>query len=181
MTGRKSKYHTHILPNMDLIEGWCKEGISQEAIARNLGIANSTFQSYKVKFPEFAEALKKGKDLADIQVTNALFQSAVGYEVEEEHTEYIEGSKSGKAGMMPNASNHHNKKVTTIKKKIPGNVTAQIFWLKNRRPDLWQDRKELDAHISESLELEKFRATLDSMTPEEKMEMLKKMDIDGKA
>ena len=101
--------------------------------------------------------------------------------MEEEHTEYIEGSKSGKAGMMPNASNHHNKKVITIKKKVPGNVTAQIFWLKNRRPDLWQDRKELDAHISESLELEKFRATLDSMTPEEKMEMLKKMDIDGKA
>ena len=122
---------------MDLIEGWCKEGISQEAIARNLGIANSTFQSYKVKFPEFAEALKKGKDLADIQVTNALFQSAVGYEVEEEHTEYIEGSKSGKAGMMPNASNHHNKKVITIKKKVPGNVTAQIFFLKNADPESW--------------------------------------------
>lgn len=180
MSGRKCKYDTHILPNLELIEGWCKEGVSQEMIARKLGVAISTFQSYKLKFPELLEALKKGKELADIQVTNALFQAAIGYEITEEHSEYIEGTRSGKAGMMPNASNHHNKKVTTITKKIPGNVTAQIFWLKNRRPDLWQDRKELDAHISESLELEKFRVTLDSMTPEEKMEMLKKMDIDGK-
>lgn len=180
MSGRKSKYDTHILPNMELIEGWTQEGVSQEQIARKLGVAISTFQSYKVKFPELSEVLKKGRDLADIQVTNALFRSAVGYEVEEEHTEYIEGTRSGKAGMMPNASNHANRKVVTIKKKIPGNVTAQIFWLKNRRPDLWQDRKELDAHISESLELEKFRTALDSMTPAEKMEMLQKMDLDGK-
>ena len=56
-------------------------------------------------------------------------------------------------------------------------MTAQIFWLKNRLPDKWRDRKELDANIADSLEMQKFRETLDSMTPEDKMKMLQNMEL----
>ena len=175
--GRKCKYYSHIQPNLDLIEGWVKQGVSEEIIARKLSVASSSFQEYKRKFPELSDLLKKGKDHADLAVENALFQAAVGYEYEETHTEFIEGTNAGKSGMILKSGNATHKKVTTLKKKVPGNVTAQIFWLKNRRPDLWQDRKEFSAEVSSSIELQKFRATLDSMTPEEKMLMLEKMDL----
>lgn len=176
--GRKCKYYSHIQPHLDLVEGWVRQGVPEETIARKLSVAKSSFQEYKKKFPELSALLKKGRDTADIAVENALFRAAVGFEYEETHTEFVEGSRSGKAGVVPSAANINNKKVVTVKKQIPGNVTAQIFWLKNRRPDLWQDRKEIAADVSGSLEMQKFRATLDSMTPEQKMAMLEKLDLE---
>ena len=177
--GRKCKYFSHIEPYLNLIEGWVRQGVPEETIARKLSVAQSSFQEYKRKFPELSELLKKGRDTADIAVENALFRAAVGYEYEETHTEFVEGCRSGESGISPHASNTNNKKIVTVKKQIPGNVTAQIFWLKNRRPDLWQDRKEVATEISTSLELQKFRAVLESMSPAEKMEMLESANLSG--
>ena len=84
-----------------------------------------TLYEWKKKYPEISEALKKGKEVVDIQVENALLKRALGYE-------YVED----KVEMGPNG-----KKVTqTIKQVIP-DTTAQIFWLKNRRPDKWRDKQ----------------------------------------
>lgn len=84
-----------------LIEGWAKDGLTQQQIANNLGIGLSTLKKYKKKSVAIETALKKGKEVADYEVENKLYQSA-----------------------------------------IDGNVTAMIFWLKNRRPDKWKDKKE---------------------------------------
>ena len=69
------------------------------------------------------QALKKGKDWADVQVENALFKRATGHDYEEMTWE-------------------DGKLTKVVKKHIAGDVTAQIFWLKNRRPDLWRDKRE---------------------------------------
>lgn len=177
MKGRKSKYHTVIKPNLELIEGWLREGISERDIARKLHVAHSTFQEYKRVHPDFSDRLKKGRELADIQVENALFRSAVGYEYEEVKTEYYENGKKALQNNDPDAK--QSKKITKTTRRVLGDVTAQIFWLKNRRPDKWRDRKEIDANLSTPEDIQKFRELLGSMSPAEKMKALHDMELNG--
>lgn len=118
------------------IEGWARDGLTDEQIARNMGISPSTLYEWKKKYPEISEVLKKGKEVVDRQVENALLKRALGYDYEEVKTliEDVDGKKK--------------KKVEKTVKHIAPDVTAQIFWLKNRRPDKWRDRKELDANVN---------------------------------
>lgn len=125
----KSKYFTHVEPKLVLIEGWARDGLTDEQIAKNLGIAYSTFKEYKKKYSAFSATLKKGKEVVDIQVENALLKRALGYEYEEVKEEYENGELA---------------KTTKTKKQIAPDVTAQIFWLKNRRPDKWRDKQDVE-------------------------------------
>lgn len=84
-----------------LLEGWAREGLTDEQIAKNMGISRTTLWDWKKKEPNILDTLKKGKDVVDFEVENALLKSA-----------------------------------------LEGNVTAQIFWLKNRRKLQWRDKVE---------------------------------------
>ena len=108
-----------------LLEGWAKSGLTDEQIAKNMGIAPSTLYEWKKKSKEFSESLKKGKEVVDFEVENALLKRALGYEYEEET--YENGILTKK-----------------VKKQIPPDTTAQIFWLKNRKPNTWKDKVETD-------------------------------------
>ena len=133
---------------LTLLEGWARDGLTDEQIAGNIGINTSTLYDWKNKFPKISEALKKGKEVVDIQVENALLKRALGYEFQETRVE-----KSDKDGT----------KIIQTLKHIPADTTAQIFWLKNRRPDKWRDKpaegEERKAHpaLIALLELEKQR------------------------
>lgn len=111
-----------------LLEAWARDGLIDEDIAHNVGISPATLYEWKKRFPEISEALKRGKEVVDIQVENALFKRAMGYEYEE--TKVIISDKDGK-------------RVETVKKQMPPDTTAQIFWLKNRKPEKWRDRVEV--------------------------------------
>lgn len=110
------------------LEGWARNGLTEEQIAKNIGISRSTLSEWKIKFPEIAESLKKGKEVVDIQVENALLKRALGYK----HTE-MEIIKSEKNGTT----------IKTVTKEVAPDVVAQIFWLKNRNPDVWRDKPEV--------------------------------------
>lgn len=112
-----------------LLEGWARSGLTDEQIAKNIGIATSTFYEWKKKEIEFSEALKKGKEVIDFEVENALLKKALGYTIT------IKEEKLDKDGC-----------VHTLEKDvhIPPDTTAQIFWLKNRKPNNWKDRVETD-------------------------------------
>lgn len=114
------------------LEGWAREGLTDKQIAEHkIGISEVTFCRWKNKHPLIVNALKKGKEPVDFKVENALLKRALGYEYEEVTTELIE---------QPDGSTRkHIKKVTKI---IVPDTTAQIFWLKNRRPDRWRDKIE---------------------------------------
>ena len=123
------KYQQWLEPEgLTLLEGWARDGLTDEQIAGNIGINRSTLYDWKNKFPKISEALKKGKEVVDIQVENALLKRALGYEFQETRVE-----KSDKDGT----------KIIQILKHIPADTTAQIFWLKNRRPDKWRDKPEI--------------------------------------
>ena len=123
------KYQQWLEPEgLTLLEGWARDGLTDEQIAGNIGINTSTLYDWKNKFPKISEALKKGKEVVDIQVENALLKRALGYEFQETRVE-----KSDKDGT----------KIIQTLKHIPADTTAQIFWLKNRRPDKWRDKPEI--------------------------------------
>ncbi|WP_127336228.1 helix-turn-helix domain-containing protein [Enterococcus faecalis] len=128
------------------IEGWARDGLIDKQIAQNIGVAYSTFRDWVKKFPALSASLKRGKEVVDRQVENALFKSATGYEYTEVTEELTE------KGM------EITKKVT---KQVAPNPVAAIFWLKNRKPDEWRDRKETEVsgvlNISDAaVEIEQF-------------------------
>ena len=123
------KYQQWLEPEgLTLLEGWARDGLTDEQIAGNIGINTSTLYDWKNKFYEISKALKKGKEVVDIQVENALLKRALGYDFQETRVE-----KSDKDGT----------KIIQTLKHIPADTTAQIFWLKNRRPDKWRDKPEM--------------------------------------
>lgn len=75
----KSKWETHVKDKLILVEGWARDGLTDEQIAKNLGIGIRTLYEYKEKYPQFSQSLKKGKEVIDIEVENALLRRALGY------------------------------------------------------------------------------------------------------
>lgn len=124
------------------IQGWARDGLIDKQIAKNMGVAESTLRNWKNIFPEIAEALHKGKEVVDREVENALFKSALGFmqkvkkPVRIREVEY--DPKSGK-------KIRESEKWVQVEEEIyvPPQVTAQIFWLKNRKPDQWREKNDL--------------------------------------
>lgn len=110
------------------LEAWARDGLTDEQIASNAGIATATLYDWKKRYPEISEALKKGKEVVDVQVENALLKRALGYSYEEKKVEVSE----------------EGTKITKIIKEVIPDTTAQIFWLKNRRPDRWRDKQDIE-------------------------------------
>lgn len=130
---RPNRYETEIKYKLAAVKGWARNGLTNEQIAHNLGINIATLYEYKKKYLEFDDALKKGREVVDFEVENALLKRALGYEYEETKVEVEENGK---------------KKVTKTKKFIPPDVGAAAFWLKNRKPTEWRDRKEIGAELN---------------------------------
>ena len=84
---------------LTLLEGWARDGLTDEQLAEKMKIGTRTLYDWKEKYPQILQALKKGKEIVDYEVENALLDKA-----------------------------------------LAGDTTAQIFWLKNRRPDKWRDK-----------------------------------------
>ena len=124
----KGKYQEWLTPECLLkIEGWARDGLIDEQIAQNIGIRAATLYEWKKRFPEISEALKRGKEVIDRQVENALLKRALGYEYEEVKEKFEGGILTER---------------TVTKKEVVADTTAQIFWLKNRKPDTWRDKPE---------------------------------------
>lgn len=109
------------------LSAWARDGLTDEQIAQNMGIHRDTLNEWKKRYSDISDTLKRGKDVIDIQVENALLRRALGYEYKEVSEKYENGILT-------------EKKVTT--KQVVPDTTAQIFWLKNRRRERWQDRPQ---------------------------------------
>ena len=119
----KGKYeHWLTMEGLLELEGWARDGLTDEQVAYNMGINKATLYRWKEKYCDICDALKRGKEVVDRQVENALLKRALGYEYTETTREYIPELDEMKT----------TKKVT---KQVVPDTTAQIFWLKNRKPD----------------------------------------------
>lgn len=113
-----------------LLEGWARDGLTDEQIATNMGICRDTLIQWKKKFPDISDTLKKGKEVVDYQVENALLNKALG-----------------------------------------GDTTALIFWLKNRKPEKWRDKQDVE-HLGR-LDI---RKVYESMSEEELIKLAERYE-----
>lgn len=134
--GKRGKYEDWITDDGLLkVQGWARDGLSNEQIAHNMGITFQTLYKWQDKYSELREALKKGKEVIDREVENALLKRAMGYETVEEVEEPVEDKETGEVQM----------RVTKrVKKQVAPDVTAQIFWLKNRKPAEFRDKHDVE-------------------------------------
>lgn len=122
----KGKYQKWLEPDgLLLLEGWARDGLTDEQLAGKLGINPATLYDWKNKYPKISEALKRGKEVVDYEVENALLNKALG-----------------------------------------GDTTAQIFWLKNRRPDKWRDKPEMSALLRDAVKEDGLSQSLREMAEE---------------
>lgn len=163
---KRGKYYTHVESKLMLIEAWARDGIIDEDIAKKLGVAYSTFRKYRDQYEALSAALKKGKEVADVEVENALFKRALGYEYTERKYEPVqmsdeeyelqqrltvnqykldhpEASIEELRAVELSVSRYKMVLVEEKTKEVAPEVGAQIFWLKNRRPDRWRDKQDV--------------------------------------
>lgn len=126
------------------LEGWARDGLTDEQMAHNMGISRETLSQWKKKYSDISDTLKKGKEVVDIQVENALLKRALGYSYKETIQELVIDKDTGEKEMAV---------TKIIERQMAPDTTAQIFWLKNRRPDKWKDKQ--DVEVSGTLETEK--------------------------
>ena len=132
------------------IEGWARDGLTDEQIAGNMGIAERTFTMWKERFPAIVAALKKGKAPADIVVENAMYKSATGYYVTIKKPIKVRTKRQ-----LAGKGTIEEEKIEFVDEQmyIPPNPTAQIFWLKNRKPNVWRDKPAETSDNAESVKV----------------------------
>lgn len=106
----------------------CLLGHTDAELAQFFDVKESTINNWKKSQPEFLESVKSGKAIADGNVVESLFKRAMGYSHPEVDIKCYEG----------------NIIKTRLTKRYPPDTTAAIFWLKNRQPQKWRDKHEID-------------------------------------
>lgn len=147
---RPGKYDEWLTPEgLDQVTNWAAKGNTNAEIANNMGISEPTFYEWQKRFPEIQKAIKKGRKLSVNAIENKFFQTAFGGV--EEVTEIVEEvtivDKDGKEHRVTNTR--------TTTRKLPPNVTAQIFYLKNHagysdKPAPNVDVEDADAFFKEA-------------------------------
>lgn len=138
---------------LTLLTGWARQGLTNQQIANNMGINPATLYDYINKYDKISNAIKKGKEVVDFEVENALLKRALGYTIT------INEQKVDKAGYV-----HDLKKDI----HIPGDTTAQIFWLKNRMTKHWRDKVEVEANKEQLDKVEELLGKIKGVANERK-------------
>lgn len=161
----KGKYKTWLEPdNLTKLEGWARDGLKDTQIADNMGINVSTLYTWKNRYSEINEALKKGKEVVDYEIENSLISTMKKHTVTTTQYKMVKKDdfklKAEREEFMniykfdhPEASKNEiliaTAKGVEVYEKIPiirtvtevdPNVSAMIFWLKARRPDVFRDQ-----------------------------------------
>lgn len=111
----------------ELAYNYCLLGAIDSELAGFFGVSETTINNWKNEHEDFSLALKKGKQIADAKVAQALFHRATGYSHEDVDIKVIEGEIVQ----------------TPLTKYYPPDATSAIFWLKNRQPTKWRDKQDI--------------------------------------
>ena len=137
--GRPPKYKSEFAEQAYKL---CLLGATDKELAGFFEVEEKTVNNWKAAHPEFLQALKSGKVEADTNVANRLYMRANGYEYQEKTYERIENmvvTPEGDVQAVPGT------RIKTVVKQMAPDVTAQIFWLKNRQKNKWRDKHEVEA------------------------------------
>lgn len=121
--GRPSKYKEEYAEQARKL---CLLGATDAKLADFFEVDEATINRWKHDFPEFCKSLKAGKMQADAEIAESLFNRARGYVAPDIDIKMYEGQIIE----------------TPYMKHYPPDATSMIFWLKNRQPDLWREKRE---------------------------------------
>lgn len=117
----------------------CLLGATDKELADFFGVCEATINNWKNDYPLFLESLKNGKTTADAEIAASLFKRAKGAIVTQEQafkmksTSFEDGKKSHEEEVI---------EIVELKQELPPDTSAAIFWLKNRQPDKWREKRE---------------------------------------
>lgn len=133
--GRPTKYESDYHP--DKARKFCLLGMTNEELADAFDISLATLHNWKNKYPEFLDAITRGKEDADAEVAEALRHRAIGYSHAEEKVF------------------NNNGEILTYQtiRHYPPDPQAASLWLRNRQPAKWRDKQEIRAEIDAKLEI----------------------------
>ncbi len=132
--GRPTRYNAKFHPLLARV--LARQGLIDTQISKEMGINEATLNNWKKKYPEFFKSLKIGKASKDDEVEAKLLKNAIGYEHPDTK---VFCNADGRVTVVP------------ITKHYQPNVTAQIFWLKNRRPKDWRDKIDMEVDMDETM------------------------------
>lgn len=158
--GKPGKYDEYVKPYLPLISEWCRT-MTEQQIAEKLGIGYSTFNQYKVDYPEVKEAIKKGKQNLVAELKSALIKKAIGYEYTEtkETTERVKWPEDVRAmfldaGFTPEQiDSARTVKTEVAHKKMSPDVAALNLALKNYDKEAWANDPQMLELKKKELEL----------------------------
>ena len=193
--------------NVELVEGWARDGLSDAQIAKNIGINVSTIYDWKRQHPEFLNAFKKGKQVVNVELENALFKKAVGaktttttYRVSKVDENVLKARRlryadkylqdhpgANKKEALIAATEHvdtHEKIVWSIvENQLPPDVGALMFLLKNRLPEKYREQsyQELNHAQAEQAKAQAEKAKFQAEISRRQLEMLNHMEDSSNA
>lgn len=119
--GRPSKYKEEYA---EQAYNYCLLGAIDEQLASFFDVSVTTINTWKETYPDFLASIKKGKEQADLEVTQSLKKRASGMKLKKQAVK--EGG------------------IVELEDEIPPDTAAMIFWLKNRQPKIWRDKQETE-------------------------------------
>jgi hypothetical protein len=128
----------------ELVVKLCKLGATDKEMADIFHVSEKTFNVWKSKHPDLVQSLRAGKDYADANVAERLYQRAMGFEHDSEEIKVV----SDGAGMGSSVER------VPVRKIYPPDTEAAKFWLKNRQPKKWRDKTEVDLNTEFDVTIE---------------------------
>ena len=154
-----------------LLSGWARKGLSDQQIAKNIGISRSTLNEWRKKYPDISDTLKKGKEVADAEVENALYLKCIGHKVQLKKTFKVKKIEYNDAGRKIKEEEHLETGEDEV--YIPPDTKAIIFWLTNRMREDWKERQNTQMEQDETEESVVIMPSADVEGVKEKIEHYK--------
>ena len=136
--GRPTKYNREY--HVPQVFKYCLAGLTDTQIANLFEISEATLNNWKNEYPEFLESLKRGKEDADSNVASMLYKKAVGYKEKRQVPIKVRETTNGE-------SSKEKVEIIEVEDYYPPETSAQIFWLKNRNPQMWRDKREVEMEV----------------------------------
>ena len=161
----RAEYKKWLEPdNLTRLRSWARDGLTNEQIAKKIGVRRQTISEWSKKYPDIADALKKGKEVVDSEIEDSLISvmkkhtiTTTQYKMVKKDDFNLKAERSKFANIYkldhPDATKNEILIATAenveVYEKIPisktvtevdPNTSAIIFWLKNRRPDVYRDQ-----------------------------------------
>jgi hypothetical protein len=151
--GRKTKYKKEMCCK---VKEFAEKGFINTQLAKALKIDRATFYRWQEKYSDFCDAVKEGKEIVDDLVESALLKRAIGFEYKEVKKITVPVEDEDGEGVSKKSKKTKVIKTETVTKIVPPDVSADMNWLKNRRPDDWRDKQDINLNGNLEIEVEFF-------------------------